>query len=120
MKARHNKIGNDLFWEILDFETNKFIKWCGYDDDYWWNNVATSKEWCKHGKYILNPFTSEVSKINEDNFYEGEGISIEEMPQGCVISQNGNAVTVAYELDTKKLIESLKKMLVVMGADKNG
>jgi len=61
MQARFQQLRNDLFWEIFDNEQNKLIRWTGYDDYYWWNNVAKSKEFQVRGKYQLNPVTNEVS-----------------------------------------------------------
>lgn len=36
---------NDLYWGFThcDYDNNKFyhLKWRGYNDNYWWNNVCT-------------------------------------------------------------------------------
>ena len=42
MKATFSKLRNDLFWEYLHYENCEFFwcKWTGYNDEYWWNNVA--------------------------------------------------------------------------------
>jgi hypothetical protein len=63
MEARFQRLGKDLFWEILDEEHRKSIKWIGYDDIYWWENVAKSEHFQIIGKYRLNPFTNEVSIV---------------------------------------------------------
>jgi hypothetical protein len=60
MQARFQRLRNDLFWEIFDREQDKFIKWMGYDDSFWWNNVANSEQFQVRGKYRLDPFTNEV------------------------------------------------------------
>lgn len=43
--------------------------------------------------------------------YSGDEITIEEMPQGCVISSNKGTVVVASYDDAIALLESLKLML---------
>lgn len=60
MQARFQRLRNDLFWEVFDREQDKFIRWMGYDDSYWWNNVANSEQFQVRGKYRLDPFTNEV------------------------------------------------------------
>ena len=61
MRAKFTQIRNDLFWEIFDRDTDKFIHWSGYDDYYWWANVAISEQWQTRGKYRLNPKTNEIT-----------------------------------------------------------
>ena len=63
MQARFQQLRNDLFWEIFDREQGKFIKWMGYDDSYWWNNVAKSEQFQVRGKYKLNPISNEVTVL---------------------------------------------------------
>lgn len=63
MNARFQQLRNDLFWSIFDLDENKSIRWTGYNDAYWWNNVATSDQFQIRGKYRLNPFTGEVATI---------------------------------------------------------
>lgn len=46
--------------------------------------------------------------------YDGHDILIEEMPNGCVISNKHGEVTVATTQDALALIASLTKMLQVM------
>jgi hypothetical protein len=60
-KVRFQQLRNDLFWEVWDDETQKTVRWSGYDDGYWWQNVATSEEWQTRGKYRLNPTTNIVT-----------------------------------------------------------
>lgn len=61
MQARFNTLFNDLIWEIFDQETQKFIIWQGYNDQYWWDNVSTSDQFQVRDKYRLNPKTNEVT-----------------------------------------------------------
>lgn len=58
MKARFNQISRDLFWEV--FDGTDYIRWSGYDDSFWWNNVANTEQFQVRGKYKLNPKTDEV------------------------------------------------------------
>lgn len=65
MKARFEKLRNDLFWYFYDWNDNgKRYSWQGYDDAYWWNEVAKTDQFQVRGKYRLNPFTGEVDEIN--------------------------------------------------------
>jgi hypothetical protein len=63
MKARFQQIRRDMFWEI--FDGKDFVKWNGYDDAYWWENVANSDQFQIRGKYRLNPHINEVTEIKE-------------------------------------------------------
>ena len=65
MQARFQQLRNDLFWEVFDSEQGKSIKWMGYDDSYWWNNVAKSEQFQVRGKYRLDPFTNEVRLLTQ-------------------------------------------------------
>ena len=52
--------------------------------------------------------------------YEGDDIYIEEMPQGCIISQVnglGGSVRISSSYDALKVIESLQKMLKIQYGD---
>ena len=63
MKARFDKLRNDLFWYFYDWNDNgKRYSWQGYDDSYWWNEVAKTDQFQVRGKYRLNPFTGEVTE----------------------------------------------------------
>ena len=113
-KARFNKVGNDLFWEIWDDDTKSFVKWMGYDDTIWWNNVATANIWCQKGKYILNPFDNTYIIIDTSGLaYRGYDIDIYEMPQGCVIERawGQTHITISSVDDAKALIESLNRYI---------
>lgn len=63
-KAKFNQLRNDLYWSIYDQEDGT-IRWIGYDDRYWWDNVSTSDHFRnKTGKsgriYRLDPETGTV------------------------------------------------------------
>lgn len=51
--------------------------------------------------------------------YEGDDIIIEEMPQGCVLTNyRGRGVTIASTRDALAVIESLQRMLKIqLGED---
>lgn len=61
-RATFNSYSRDLFWSI--FEGGKTCRWSGYDDDYWWNNVANTEQFQvrehEGRRYRLNPETNEV------------------------------------------------------------
>jgi hypothetical protein len=60
--ATFNSYSRDLYWSR--FIDGKTCRWSGYDDTYWWNNVAKSEQFQvreHEGKrYRLNPETNEV------------------------------------------------------------
>lgn len=37
--ADHSQLGNDLFWKVY-VSGDGFIRWGGYNDRNWWENVA--------------------------------------------------------------------------------
>lgn len=52
--------------------------------------------------------------------YEGDDIYIEEMPQGCFITQvngKGESVRISSMYDALKVIESLQKMIKIQYGD---
>jgi hypothetical protein len=62
-QARFEQLSNDLYWRVYDGQC--FIRWTGYDDVYWWNNVATQDSWRRRtgsdGRvYTLDPNTDTV------------------------------------------------------------
>lgn len=64
MKARLNKIGNDLFWNYFDIGgTGEMVIWQGYDDSFWWNKVSISDQFRIKGNLKLDPYTCEVETI---------------------------------------------------------
>jgi len=64
--AQFKSYGNDLFWDVLLYENGKFtkLKWKGYDDAYWWKNVAP-----KRGRQVVDGRTFEID-FEEDKVYE--------------------------------------------------
>lgn len=64
VQARFQRLGSDLFWEVYDREQDKFIRWSGYDDGFWWEHVATSDQFQIRGSHRLDPFTNMVSHEN--------------------------------------------------------
>lgn len=47
-KAEHSQLCNDLFWRygFFDILTGEYstIRWQGYNDGFWWNNVAPTDQ----------------------------------------------------------------------------
>lgn len=45
-EVEFNQLSNDLFWSCYHKAGDHFkrITWQGYDDAYWWTQVATSPE----------------------------------------------------------------------------
>ena len=41
--AKFNQSRNDLYWSVFDLDDG-FIRWTGYDDDYWWKNISVKPE----------------------------------------------------------------------------
>ena len=66
MKARFEQIRNDLFWRYWDNEERKTIKWSGYNDSFWWDNVSKTDQFQVRGKYRLDPITDEVTVEGEE------------------------------------------------------
>jgi len=64
--ANFKSYGNDLYWDALLYENNVFtkLKWTGYDDKYWWENVAPQR-----GRKVVDGRTFEID-FNEDKIYE--------------------------------------------------
>lgn len=64
--ANHSQLSNDLFWDKWVIDEDELLRWSGYDDHYWWQNVATTDQFQirtgkKTGKkYRLNPLSNEV------------------------------------------------------------
>lgn len=76
LKAERNQYSNDLFWNCWtssDWKRGKYIageklEWSGYNDKYWWDNVATDWRFThqtdsKGRTWELNPKTNEVTRI---------------------------------------------------------
>lgn len=66
--AKFNQSRNDLHWSFWAGE-DKFIVWGGYDDGFWWNNVANTEHFTdRKGKatgktYRLDPATNLVTVL---------------------------------------------------------
>lgn len=73
--AKLNKLGNDLYWDYYYFdESNTWhsLKWRGYNDAYWWNEVMPKiKDNLKidnKKKYLIDYETLEVFEVvGEEN-----------------------------------------------------
>lgn len=70
--ADFDQLRNDLFWDFNEYDltTSHFhkVKWTGYNDNYWWNNVATQEGYnikkCECGKsFQLNYNNNEVEEL---------------------------------------------------------
>lgn len=65
VQAKFGQSRNDMYWSLYAGE-DKFIRWGGYDDAYWWQNVAPTDAWrtrvgdATKRTYILDPDTSTV------------------------------------------------------------
>lgn len=66
MEANFSSLGRDLFWSLYDMDDG-FIRWSGYNDAFWWNEVSkaerfTHKTGQKTGRvYVLEPETNKVT-----------------------------------------------------------
>lgn len=63
-KARFSVYGRDLYWSFFD-KDDGFIRWNGYDDGFWWNNVASGNQFRRRtgdsGRvYVLDPDSDRV------------------------------------------------------------
>ena len=47
--AKYSRFGRDLYWRF--HHNNESHTFAGYDDDYWWNNIAV-----KPGVHELNGY----------------------------------------------------------------
>lgn len=65
MKATFKSLSRDLYWSC--FIGKSTCRWSGYDDKYWWSNVAPSEQFQvrehEGKKYRLNPETNEVTAL---------------------------------------------------------
>lgn len=64
LKAEFSQNHNDMYWKIYTAEDG-FVRWTGYDDGFWWDNVSIKPEWqtraMSSGKtYQLDPVTCDV------------------------------------------------------------
>lgn len=67
--AKRTQLGNDIFWELAVHEEGCDLKWTGYNDHNWWQNVSNTDAFRnvvgpKTGKvYRLRPATNRVEII---------------------------------------------------------
>ena len=66
--AELNRYGNDLIWSYFSREAMRTIRWNGYNDTYWWANVADSEQFSvirlsAELAYRLNPHDCTVQKL---------------------------------------------------------
>jgi len=66
VRAKFSQSRNDMYWSFYSTEEGETIRWSGYADDYWWNNVAPTEVWRRRvGKsgtvYTLDPGTNDVT-----------------------------------------------------------
>ena len=72
MIAKFNQSRNDMHWSHWDSEDG-FIRWTGYDDDFWWQNVAGTDHFRnrvgkKSGRtYRLDPENCEIQVLAEQS-----------------------------------------------------
>lgn len=75
-KAEHSQLSNDLFWRysFFDLLTGDFvtIRWQGYNDSFWWNNVApTDQARVRKGsngrQYKIDFNTNKVWELQNEN-----------------------------------------------------
>ncbi len=64
IKANFSQLGNDLFWSHYD-KDDKSIKWSGYNDEYWWNNVSCSSNFKFRLGKITNRYYCLDAKTND-------------------------------------------------------
>ncbi len=70
-QAEFSQSRNDMHWSHYDLDDG-FIRWSGYDDDFWWKNISIKDDWRqrkgeKSGKtYYLNPETCQVQIGNQN------------------------------------------------------
>ena len=62
--TRSRRRSRDLYWKVFD-GNYEYIRWVGYDDRNWWDNVATQESWRRRvgsdGRvYTLDPDTDTV------------------------------------------------------------
>lgn len=65
LEAKFSQSRNDMHWSVFTLEDG-FIRWGGYDDAYWWDNVSKAdhtrtRTGEKSGKvYVIDFVTGEV------------------------------------------------------------
>ena len=61
LQAEFSQSRSDLHWRVWAGE-DKFIRWAGYDDRNWWQNVATQES----KRVRVGPSTGRVFTIDFD------------------------------------------------------
>jgi hypothetical protein len=65
-KVEFSQSRNDMHWKLWAGD-DKFIRWSGYDDNYWWDNVSPTAKFRERtgvvtGRtFTLDPETNEVT-----------------------------------------------------------
>lgn len=69
-EMQFDQLSNDMYWKTYCFDTDCFKSMgiTGYDDNYWWDSVASKKEvTCDCGKkYELDPFSNTITLLSND------------------------------------------------------
>ena len=60
--ATFSSIGKNMYW-LADFPQDGTIRWVGYDDKYWWNNISEKDEF----RIRTGPATGNTYKLNPQN-----------------------------------------------------
>lgn len=58
-QAKFSQSRNDMYWKYSDAEDG-FIRWVGYDDANWWDNVAPTA----HARTRVGPDTGRIYTID--------------------------------------------------------
>ena len=61
LTAKFSQSRNDMHWSVFTLEDG-FIRWGGYDDAYWWDNVSKAE----HTRTRIGEKTGKVYEINFD------------------------------------------------------
>lgn len=69
-EVKHDRLSNDLSWSVYHRDGDHFekVSWTGYNDNYWWQNVAPTEQFliraCKCGKkFKLDPDEQTVMEL---------------------------------------------------------
>jgi hypothetical protein len=68
---KYSHLGNDLFWTAYHHKGSDHfekITWTGYNDSYWWSNVADTEQFtvrqCTCGdSFKLDPYNHTAEKV---------------------------------------------------------
>ena len=71
-KAKFESLGNDLFWDFCKYDgsmPDHFIelKWSGYNDANWWNNVSLNADVVEQGgrRFRIDFITDDVYEVTD-------------------------------------------------------